>query len=240
MTTPGQPPRPLYDSPDNLGSDAFYASIGRAFVAMCAFVPVLFGIEVIDVLTGQRLQAVGGIRPHRLAGLGGVLFAPFLHDNFAHVVDNSVPLIVLGTFVLAGGTRRFLIATGIIVLVSGLGTWLIGDPTTVVVGASGVVFGYLGALLARGVIERTWWSIVSGLLIASLYGWQIVALPSTPARVSWQAHIFGFLGGVLAAVLLRSRRPQPPDDGSAAPGSGGTQLPPDRTRDTLALPPGHA
>jgi membrane associated rhomboid family serine protease len=214
--------------PTRFGSEAFYAAIGRAFIAMCAVVPLLFVIELADELSDHELGARGGIRPHALDGLDGVVLAPFLHANFAHVTVNAAPLILLGTFVLAGGVRRFLVATVIIALVSGLGTWLTGDPRTVVVGASGVIFGYLGALLARGVVERSLWNLAVGLLIALLYGWQLVALLPTDAQVSWQAHLFGFVGGVLAAILLRRRRPRVPGT-PAAPG--GFSLP-----DTLTLP----
>ncbi|WP_249714041.1 rhomboid family intramembrane serine protease [Rhizomonospora bruguierae] len=190
------------------GTEAFYAALGRAFVAMCAVVPVLFLIEVIDRGMGQALDVAGGIRPGHLTGLDGVIFAPFLHASFAHLYGNSVPLILLGTFVLAAGTRRFLWSTGVIMLVSGLGVWFTGDRDSIVVGASGVIFGYLGLLLARGVVDRSWWHLGVGALIGLLYGWQIIGvLPADPS-VSWQGHLFGFIGGVLAAVLFR--RPKGP------------------------------
>ena len=219
----------LDDDPNRFGTPPFYAAIGRSFVAMCAVVPVLFGIELIDNLTDQRLDLVGGIRPHDVRGLDGVVFAPFLHASFQHVTANSAPLILLGTFVLAGGVKRFLASTAVIAVVSGVGTWLLGSPNTVVVGASGVIFGYLGLLLTRGLIEGTWWGVAVGVLIGMLYGWQLVALLPTNERISWQAHLFGFLGGMLAAVLFRRRRPR--RAGPPAPGGPNTGGP-----DTLALP----
>jgi len=194
--------------PERFGSSAFYASIGRAFVAMCAVVPVLFGIELVDRLTNQQLDLLGGIRPHDIRGLDGVVFAPFLHASFEHVTANSAPLILLGTFALAGGGRRFLASTVVITLVSGVGTWFLGRPDTIVVGASGVIFGYLGLLLARGIVERSWWDVGVGVLIGLLYGWQLVAMLPTDERVSWQAHLCGFAGGLVAAVLFRRRRPR--------------------------------
>jgi membrane associated rhomboid family serine protease len=195
--------------PRRFGGDAFYSSIGRAFVAMCAFVPVLFGVQLLDNLTGNRLQRDGGIQPHVVQGLDGVVLAPFLHVSFEHVTANSVPLILLGTFVLAAGTRRFLAATAFIALVSGLGVWLIGDPRTVVVGASGVIFGYFGLLVARGVVERSWWNIAVALLIGLLYGWQLVGvLPVVDSKISWQGHLCGLVSGMIAAVLFRRRRPR--------------------------------
>ncbi len=238
-------PSPLGGDPNSFGTDAFYAAIGRAFVTMCAVVPVLFLIELIDTLTGSWLDHNAGIEPRHLRGLDGVLFAPFLHASFAHVTANSVPLILLGTFVLAAGTRWFLLATAVIALVSGVGTWLFGSSNTVVVGASGVILGYLGALLTRGIVERTWWNVAVGLLIALLYGWQVVTLVPTAKQVSWQAHLFGFLGGVLAAVLLRTRplRPLRPWHRQSEGDSAGTSADPHHTvvlptsQDTVLLPP---
>jgi membrane associated rhomboid family serine protease len=228
VTTDG----PVYPSPDRdptrFGSDAFYSSIGRAFVAMCTVVPVLFLIELIDNLTGSRLQRDGGIQPHAIQGLDGVLLAPFLHANFEHVLANSIPLILLGTFALAAGTRRFLAATAFIAIVSGVGVWLIGDPGTIVVGASGVVFGYFGLLFARGFVERSWWNVMVALLIGLLYGWQLVGvLPTVGSNISWQGHLCGLVAGLVAAVLFRRRRPRAAAPPPAATGEG----------HTLTLPP---
>jgi membrane associated rhomboid family serine protease len=223
-------PRSIYpapdDDPDRFGSNAFYSALGRAFVAMCAVVPVLFLIELVDTLTGSELQRDGGIRPHALAGLDGIVLAPFLHASFEHVTANSVPLILMGTFVLAAGARRFLLSTAFIALASGLGVWLIGDPRTIVVGASGVIFGYFGLLLARGIVERSWWSIAVALLTGLLYGWQLVGvLPAVNSNISWQGHLCGFVGGIVAGFLFRRRRPRP----ERRPVTGGDG-------DTLGLP----
>src|SRR5258708_2546744 len=142
----------LSDAEDatKFGGTAFYASLGRAFVTMCAVIPVLFLIEVLDQgLGGGRLDAAGGIIPRPVDGLDGILFSPFLHAGWGHLYGNAVPLVLVGTFALAGGTRRFVYSTALIMLISGLGVWLIGDPNSVVVGASGVIFGYLGLLFTR-------------------------------------------------------------------------------------------
>ena len=188
------------------GTEAFYASLGRAFVAMCAVVPLLFLVEAIDVGLNADLDVTAGIIPHRIQGLDGVFFSPFLHAGWNHLYSNSIPLILLGTFVLAAGTRRFLWSTLVIILVSGLGVWFTGSPNSVVVGASGVIFGYLGILLTRGIVERSWWNFAVVLLVGLLYGWQLLGILPTDERISWQGHLFGLLGGVVAAVLFRRRR----------------------------------
>lgn len=198
---------PTGGDPTRFGTDAFYAALGRAFVAMCAVVPFLFLIEAIDQGLDFGLDVAAGIIPHRIQGLDGVFFSPFLHHGFEHLYSNSIPLILLGTFVLAAGTRRFLWSTLIIVLVSGLGVWFTGAPNSVVVGASGVIFGYLGILLTRGLVERSWWNLAVVLLVGLLYGWQLLGILPTDERISWQGHLFGLLGGVVAAILFR-RRPE--------------------------------
>ncbi len=187
------------------GTEAFYASIGRAFLAMCAFVPVLWAVEGLNTLLGNGLDRAGGIRPRSLAGVDGIVFAPFLHASFPHVLANSVPLLLLGTFVMAGQFKRFLLITAFIAVISGLSVWLFSPTNTLTVGASGVIFGYLGYLLLRGIVERRWWSLGVSVLMGLLFGWQLSGvLPGEP-QVSWQGHLGGFVAGLLAAVLFRQR-----------------------------------
>jgi len=197
------------DTATRFGTVAFYASLGKAFVTMCAIIPVLFLIEVIDVGVGGYLDVAGGIIPRRLDGLDGVLFSPFLHAGWDHLYGNSVPLILVGTFALAGGAKRFIYSTALIMLVSGLGVWIIGNPGSVVVGASGVVFGYLGLLVARGFVERSWWNIGVAGFIGLLYWYQLYNVLPTDQPISWQGHLLGLVGGMIAAVLFRRKRPKP-------------------------------
>jgi membrane associated rhomboid family serine protease len=150
-----------------------------------------------------------GIVPRTVAGLRGILFAPVLHLNMPHLFGNTVGLILLGGMVLLREESDFWIVTGIGAGLGGLGTWLFGR-TTVHVGASGVLFAYLGYLLFTGFFERRIGSILLSLGAAFLWGgfvWGI--LPGQPA-ISWESHLFGFLAGILAARLLSrhgKRRP---------------------------------
>jgi membrane associated rhomboid family serine protease len=212
------------------GTEAFYASIGRAFLAMCAFVPVLWAIEGLDTLLGGSLDRDGGIRPRSLAGVDGILLAPFLHASFTHVLANSVPLLLLGTFVLAGQPKRFFAITAFIAFISGLTVWLFSPTNSLTVGASGVIFGYLGYLLLRGIVERRWWSLGVSLLMGLLFGWQLVGIFPGESYVSWQGHLGGFLAGLVAAIVFRQRRPRAgPVTGSGGPTTG-------LTAPTLTLP----
>lgn len=187
------------------GTDAFYASIGRAFVAMCAVVPLLFVIEALDTWLRLGLDYSLGILPYRVDGLDGIVFAHFLHADWDHLYGNSIPLILTGTFVLAAGGRRFVWSTALIMAVAGVGVWFTGGQGTVVVGASGVIFGYLGLLFTRGIVERSWWNLAVVLLIGLLYGWSLLGILPTTSAVSWQGHLFGLIGGALAAILFRRR-----------------------------------
>jgi membrane associated rhomboid family serine protease len=199
-------PETRTDPAARFGTEAFYASLGRAFVTMCAIIPILFLIEALDVAIGSgTLDMAGGIIPHHLDGLDGVLFSPFLHAGWDHLYGNAVPLILVGTFALAGGARRFIWSTLTIMLISGVGVWFIGDPDTVVVGASGVIFGYLGLLFARGFVERSWWNLGVAAFIGLLYWYQIYNILPTDRAVSWQGHLLGLLGGFVAAFLFRRR-----------------------------------
>ncbi len=198
--------RIVLDDAERFGTLAFFAALGRAFLVMCAVVPVLELLVFIDSRTHGAVDSFAGIRPHQLAGLKGILLAPFVHAGIDHLLANSAPLIILGTFVLASGVRRFLLATLIIAVVSGLGVWLLTPSQYLVVGASGVIFGWLGFLVMRGIVESSLWNFAVVLVAGLLYGWQVYLLLPTQEEVSWQGHLFGFVGGMFAAIVLRRRR----------------------------------
>ncbi len=143
-----------------------------------------------------------GIVPHSLIGLRGILFAPFLHGNFYHVAANTAPFIVLGWFVMLRNISDFYFVSAISALVGGLGTWLVGRPCSVHIGASGVIFGYFGYLLFRGYFERSFVAIAISIAIAITYGGLIWGVLPTRSYISWEGHLFGFIGGIIAAKLL--------------------------------------
>jgi len=169
------------------------------------FVAVMWILEIVDIVLGGALNSYG-VRPHQLIGLRGILFAPFLHGGFGHLIANTIPFLILGWFVMLQETRDFFVVTGITMLVSGLGTWLVGSSNSVHIGASGIIFGYLGFLLLRGYFERNFPSILLSLIVGFLYGGTIWGVLPIQYGVSWQMHLFGFIGGVIAARLLARRK----------------------------------
>lgn len=162
------------------------------------FVALLWVLEFIDTLLLNRLDRLG-VQPGSSDGLMGVLFAPLLHLGFGHLASNSVPLLVLGFLVALNGLSRWAAVTITIWVVSGVGTWLIGGWGSVHIGASGLLFGYLVYLLIRGVVSRRPWQIVVGVVVFLLYGSLLWGVLPTAMGISWQMHLFGAIGGGLAA-----------------------------------------
>ncbi len=179
-------------------------ALGSA-ILMIVLVAVMWAIEIVDYMENGRLDRYG-IVAHEPDGLPGILFAPFLHAGFGHLMANSLPLLILGFVAAIRGIGRFLAASLVIILVSGLGVWFTSPPDTLTIGASGLVFGYFGYVVARGLFDRRALDIVLGVVVAVLY-YSILwgALPTQPG-VSWQGHLFGLIGGVIAAWLLRRRK----------------------------------
>jgi membrane associated rhomboid family serine protease len=166
---------------------------------------LLWVIEFVDVVLGNRLDAEG-VRPRDDEGLVGILFAPLLHAGWDHLIANSLPLLVLGFLVFLSGIGRALAATAVIWVVGGLGTWLIAPEHTVHIGASVIVFGWLTYLMLRGIFARSEAQIALGAVILVLYGGMLLGvLPGQPG-VSWQGHLFGAIGGGLAAWWLAPDR----------------------------------
>lgn len=167
---------------------------------LVAMLATMWLVEILDtVALADRLQR-SGIHPRRLDGLIGILWAPFLHGGFAHLVANSVPLLVLGGLVLAHGRARWLVASAIVIAVGGALTWLLGRAGNHV-GASGLVFGYFGYLVGSAVIRRNATSIITAVVALVFYGGLVIGFVPR-SGVSWEGHLFGAAAGVIAAKLL--------------------------------------
>lgn len=175
-----------------------------------AFVAVFWGVEVVDALiTGWDLDQYG-VRPREKSGLLGIFAAPFLHGNFPHLIGNTIPFIALGGLVLLSGRDHFVLVSLIVTVVAGLGIWLFARSNSVHIGASSLIFGYLGFLLLRAWFGRDLrWGAIA-LLAAFLYGGLVLTLFRHQPGISWHGHAFGFLGGGLAAWLLTADKGRAP------------------------------
>lgn len=177
-----------------------------AGVVMLGWIGLLWALEGIDLATGHSLDGYG-ISPREPGELLDIVPAAFLHDGWAHVASNSVPLLVLGFIAALGGLRRFAGVVLTVIVTGGLGVWLVAPANTVTLGASGVVFGLFGYLLVRGFVDRRPLDVVVGLVVAAVYGSLLQGVLPTDPGVSWQGHLFGLIGGVLAAFALRRSTP---------------------------------
>ncbi len=194
------------------GLKSFRDDAKAPITAVGSLVGVMWVSEFLDTIVSHRLDRYG-VQPRSIVGLRGIPFAPFLHVGWQHLIGNTVPFVILGVLIALSGIARFAKANLIIGLCSGLGMWLFGATGSVHLGASGMVFGYLGYLLSRGFFDRRFGQIVLGAIVGVVYGGLLWGVLPTNTGVSWQGHLFGFLGGVGAAWVMR--RPSKPRNSNA-------------------------
>ena len=186
-------------------------------MVVLAMAAVMWIVEAVDQIAGGRLDAYG-IEPRETDGLDGVVWAPFLHAGFDHLLGNTIPFLVLGLAIAFGGAMRVAVVTVIVALVGGLGTWLVAPSNTVHIGASGIVFGYAAYLVARGAYSRSAAQIGVGLIVLAVWGTTLLRGLVPEDGISWQGHFFGAVGGIVAAWLLhrRASRADAPQPGARA------------------------
>nr|WP_042182933.1 rhomboid family intramembrane serine protease [Kibdelosporangium sp. MJ126-NF4] len=172
----------------------------QALVVVAGFVALLFVVEAVDTALGHSLD-LHGIWPRDIDEWDGILWAPLLHVGWDHVTANAVPFLVLGLLSASGGMGQFLGVTAIIWLFSGVGTFLIGQPG-VHLGASGVVFGFLTFVLVRGLFVRSLPQILIAVAVFAVYGSVLWGVLPTQTGISWEGHLSGAVGGVVAAWLV--------------------------------------
>jgi membrane associated rhomboid family serine protease len=168
---------------------------------------VLWTVFLVTLLSGGKPLTLG-IIPRTTIGLRGILFAPFLHASFSHLLTNSIAFLMLGWLVMLRDLRHSVIITFIAMLSSGLTAWLIGPSNSIHIGASGVIFGYLGYLMLSGWYSRSLGSIALSAFVTIIWGSVLFSVLPGETGISWQAHLGGFIGGVLAARAYRTSQPR--------------------------------
>ena len=175
-------------------------------VILGGFVLLIWFLEIIDWLILKGSLDALGVQPRTLVGLRGILFMPFLHGSFSHVLANTIPFLILGWLVMLGGISQFFTVAAVTIAVSGLGVWLFGSSNSVHIGASGLIFGFFGFILTKAYFERSLTSIVLAIFVFALYGGLLLGAFPQRGGISWQGHLFGFIGGAAAAYLLTKNR----------------------------------
>lgn len=187
--TPGTAAKPASKG-EVLRQRAFIVGLGLA---------VMWGLEVIDAIIGQKMNALG-IEPRTLSGLIGIPLAPVLHGGFGHLLANTVPFAILGFLTIMRGVSTFVMVTLVVTVVGGALVWIMGS-NGYHIGASGLIFGYFGYNVAMGIFERSFKSILMAVLVALLYGGMIFGVFPGRAGVSWEGHLFGAAAGAGWAYL---------------------------------------
>lgn len=182
-------------------------TFGRAVLVVGGLLAIMWTLEIIDSVSLNALDSFG-IEPRQVSDLPNILLAPFLHFGWAHLISNSVPFLVLGVLTYLSGAGRFVAVSVIAMLTSGLAAWLLSPIGSITAGASGVIFGYLTYLLVRGFYSKKIGQILLAIIVFAIYGTVLFGVIPGTAGVSWQAHLGGAVGGVVAAWYLygRSRR----------------------------------
>ena len=180
----------------------------RSIVVTAGFVALLYVVELLDTVLPGSLDD-NGVRPRSLGGLEGVAFGPLLHGGWAHLLGNTVPLLVLGFLVGLSGLRTWVQVTAIVWIVGGAAVWVFAASGTVHLGASGLVFGWLSYLVVRGAFSRHIGQIALGVVVLLVYGGLLWGVLPGRAGVSWESHLFGAAAGALAAWLTAARRVDP-------------------------------
>jgi len=176
----------------------------RRVAGLVGFVAVLWLLQAVNWATGYALNPRFGLIPRQLGGIDGVVGMPFLHGSFRHLMANTAPLLLLGTLLAATVTRGLVAINLVVVGLGGTLVWLLGSPA-IHIGASGLVFGWFGFLIMRGLVDRSPVTLGASVLVGVLYGsilWGV--LPGQPG-VSWEAHLFGAIAGAAAAFTIPAR-----------------------------------
>ncbi|MDQ2747921.1 MAG: rhomboid family intramembrane serine protease [Actinomycetota bacterium] len=179
-----------------------------SLIIMLGVAAVLWVIQIVNAANRYTLDRFG-LRPRRIDGLWGVATEPFLHASYGHILSNTIPLIGIGWVLMLSGLRTWLTVSGLVLVLGGLASWLVA-PSGVIVGASALVFGWLGYLIARAYFSRKLRWILVAVVVLLFFGTLLNGLlPSFHSNVSWQAHVCGFAAGIVAGAVLHPRRAVP-------------------------------
>ncbi|MGX4689824.1 rhomboid family intramembrane serine protease [Streptomyces sp. JNUCC 63] len=188
------------------GPEQMIAEARKAFFVMFGFLVVVWLVQLANYAGSYALSRDYGVMSGDFGTLPGILTAPFLHWSWAHIESNSGPLFVFGFLAAYRGVVRFLGLSLLVAVTSGLTVWFLERGGVETVGASGLIFGYFGYVVVRGLFDRHLIDTLIGIVMAASFAYMLtVAVPGTPG-VSWLGHLGGLIGGLVGAWLFRDRR----------------------------------
>jgi membrane associated rhomboid family serine protease len=201
------------------------AEARKAFFLMVGFIALIWVLQIFNWAGHYRLDDDYGILPRSIGRLPQIFSAPFLHFSWDHIEGNSGPLFVFGLLAAYRGVKKFLGVTLIVAVTSGLAVWLFQGGSELTVGASGLIFGYFGYVLSRGVFDRNLIDVLTALVMALSYAYILtVAIPGAPG-VSWIGHLGGLIGGIASGWIFRTRRTVPGTAQAKIPVDSGGRVP---------------
>ncbi len=189
----------------------------EGLIVLGGIVVLMWALEAINSLDSNHLAKSDGIYARNVDHVWAIFTAPFLHFSWQHLMANTIPFVFMGLIIALQGARRLLLVTVIVIVVGGVGTWLIAPSGTDTAGASGVVFGYATYLFARGFFNRSALELLTGLIVGVVWGGALLSSIAPHAGVSWQGHVCGAIGGVVAAYVVRRDRPREVGPGAISP-----------------------
>ena len=173
--------------------------------ALWQFIAFLWILELLDqVLFNGRLDGLG-LRPGDWSHWAGFFFMTFLHADFYHLLNNTIGLAVFGTLLLTRSRHDLYYASVGAILGCGLAVMLLGQPGSVHIGASGLVFGWWSFLIARAFYQRNFQSILIAIFVIVFFGSMVYGVLPGQSTISWQGHLGGAIGGIAGARLMKEK-----------------------------------
>ncbi|HYB47823.1 MAG TPA: rhomboid family intramembrane serine protease [Streptosporangiaceae bacterium] len=213
-------PRAARRGPNRRAAEIDVDEARKAFFLMVGFIGLIWVLQIANWADHYGLDQSYGILPRSVGHLGDIFTAPFLHFSWDHIEGNSGPLFVFGLLAAYRGVVKFLGATLIIAITSGMAVWLFQGSREITVGASGLIFGYFGYVLTRGILERNLIDALAAIVIGLSYAYILtVAIPGAHG-VSWIGHLGGLIGGIASGWIFRTRRSSRPGRRAARPPAG--------------------
>lgn len=182
-------------------------SLKKSIILSVSFALVLWWVAIFDLILPWEFSKAG-VLPRHPDGLIGILLAPFVHGSFAHLIANTLPVVVLFSLLIWGYAASRWRAMITIWLLSGVGVWLFARDAYHI-GASGLTHGVFFYLLAASIIRRDKRSIAVMMIGFFLYGSMVMTIFPSEPNISFEYHFFGALAGVLAAWWFSRQDPKP-------------------------------